>query len=450
MGDFLVANGARLVGMAVLVLLSAFFSGSETALFSLSRDRLRRFRSGTSHLEHVAAQLVSRPRALLVTLLFGNMLVNVMFFALSSALVWDIGRRAATPWAEGAAGLGVLLVVIVFGEVAPKTIAATAPVGLARVASFPLALLGGLLKPITWTLDRVVIEPATRLMTGRRSGQGERGLHVTAEELQAIVELAADEGVVGRDESGMIGEVLRIHATKVREVMVPRVDMVACDVATPTAEVLDVFRRTRHKRLVVYRDSADEVVGLVTARRAFLDPGRPLASLLEPVRFVPEQQTVERLLRMFRENKIQLAVVVDEYGGTAGLVTLEDCLEEIVGDIRDEHDARATAVERLSDREFLLAGDLSIRAWSEYVRAELGAETRVDTLGGFVMGLLGRIPTEGDSCRWGNVRFTVREVSRRPYGAPGRPLKVLVEILDSWSDTDEPGVGESAGKGGEG
>ena len=446
MGDFLLAHAPKLAAMAALLVLSAFFSGSETALFSLSRERLRRFRQGPHRLERVAARLVARPRSLLVTLLFGNMLVNVMFFALSSGVVWDIARRTENAWGP-VAGLGVLLVVIVFGEVTPKTIAAAAPAPVARLAGVPLVLLCRVLTPITWVLDRWIIEPATRLATGRRDARG-GDLFLTAGELQAIVDLASDEGVVGRDEGEMIGEVLRIHDTKVREVMVPRVDMVACEVTTPTEEVLATFRRTKHKRLVVYRGSADEVIGLVSARGTLLEPDRPLSELVEPVHFVPEQQTVEMLLKELRGQKIKLAVVVDEYGGTAGLVTLEDCLEEIVGDIQDEYDEASVPVERRSDREFVLAGGLSMRAWSEFLRTEYDTETRVSTLGGFVTGLLGRIPSEGDSCRWGNLRFTVEQVSRRGGGAQGRPLKVRVEILDAGAE-GAAGVSDPGPQGGD-
>jgi len=444
-GDFLLAHAPRLAAMTVLLGMSAFFSGSETALFSLSRDRLRRFRQGPHRLEHVAARLVARPRRLLVTLLFGNMVVNIMFYALSSTVVWDVGVRSGSGFWAGVAGIAVLLAVVVLGEVAPKTIAATAPAGLARLAGVPLYLLSRALVPVGWLMDHAVIEPATRLVTGRREAHGS-GPFLTTDELEAIVDLAADEGVVGRDEGEMIGEVLKLHETKVRQVMVPRVDMVTCEVSQPAGEILDIFRRTTHKRILACRGSPDNVIGLLRARSVFLHPEQPPAKLVEPVHFVPEQQTVEMLLKVFRENRIQVAVVVDEYGGTAGLVTLEDCLEEIVGDIHDEYDRPEPPVERLSEREFLLSGDLSMRAWSEFLRSELDTEMHVATLGGFVTGLLGRIPREGDSCRWGNIRFTVRQVDRRPQGGPGgRPLKILVEMLD-----DAPGTAAETPRGTEG
>ncbi|MBN2582722.1 MAG: HlyC/CorC family transporter [Planctomycetes bacterium] len=435
MPELLSEHAWRLAAMACLLTLSAFFSGSETALFSLSRDRLRRFRAGPHRTERLAARLVAQPRSLLVTLLLGNTIVNVTFYAISSSVVWSIGTRNHALGV--AAGILVLLTVIVCGEVGPKTVAATAPEGLARLAGVPLWGLRWVLRPVVYVLDHWVVEPLTRLVTGQ--GTRSRQLLVTTEELQAIVELAGDEGAVGRDESDMINEVLELHEVRVREVMVPRVDMVAFDVDEPTARLLDEFRRTRLKRMVIYRGSVDEVVGLVSSRRAFLEPGASVRALLEQVRFVPEQATVETVLRLFRQEQIQMAVVVDEYGGTAGLVTMEDCMEQIVGDIQDEYDHLEAQVERLSEREFLLDANLSMRAWSDYVLTELDTEMDVVTLGGFVTGLLGRLPREGDQCSWGNLRFTVRSLGRHRSGAHGWPKKIMVEILGDTPTADGRG-----------
>ncbi|HOI56560.1 MAG TPA: hemolysin family protein [Phycisphaerae bacterium] len=437
MVEWLSEHALRLVAMACLLALSAFFSGSETALFSLSRDRLRRFRSGPHRTERLAAALVAQPRSLLVTLLLGNMIVNVTFYAVSSTIVWSIGSRSHV--AGVAAGLAMLLAVVVCGEVAPKTIAATAPEGMARLAGVPLWGLRWLLRPVVVVLDRGVVEPLTRLVTGRRSRGAQ--LLVTTEELQAIVDLAGDEGAVDRNEGDMINEVLQLHEIRLREVMVPRVDVVAFDLTAPTERLLDEFRRTRMKRMVVYRGSIDDVVGLVTSRRAFLEPHKPVRELVEPVRFVPELASVEAVLSLFRREQIQLAVVVDEYGGTAGLVTMEDCLEQIVGDIQDEYDHIEARVERLSDREFLLDANLGMRAWREYATAELDTDMDVVTLGGFVTGLLGRLPREGDQCTWGNLRMTVRSLGRHRGGAHGWPKKILVEILDEAPPTAEQSTG---------
>jgi CBS domain containing-hemolysin-like protein len=225
----------------------------------------------------------------------------------------------------------------------------------------------------------------------------------------------------------MLTEVLELAELRVREVMTPRVEIVACDVRLPTPLVLDLFRRSRHTKIVVYEGGIDETRGVVYAKTAFLAPDRPLATLVRPVHYVPETKTVESLLQEFRANRIQLAMVVDEYGGVAGLVTLEDCLEEIVGEIEDETDRPGLEpVRRLGPAEYLLAGNLSIRSWADLFdqdRPDVGG--RYSTVAGFVTSLLGRVPRQGDAATWRNLEFTVEEVRRR------RVMRVRLRLLDA-------------------
>lgn len=425
MVEVLAAFPFHLAAMALLLGASAFFSGSETALFYLSRDQLRRFRTSGNPLRYLAARLMDDPRGVLVTVLFGNMTVNVGFFAMSVMLAHQIGDRfpgQAWAWRVGIFIVAPLLV-IVFGEVTPKSLAATRPARIAPWVSLPLTLLGWVVLPLRWILGYAVVGPLQRLITGRRPVP--RAL-VTTDELQAIVEVSEREGAVSRDESEMLTEVLELAELRVREVMTPRVEIVACDVRTPTPRVLDLFRRSRHTKIVVYEGRIDEARGVVYAKTAFLAPDRPLATLVRPVHYVPETKTVESLLKEFRANRIQLAMVVDEYGGVAGLVTLEDCLEEIVGEIEDETDRPGPEpVRRLGPAEYLLAGNLSIRSWADLFdqdRPDVGG--RYSTVAGFVTSLLGRVPRQGDAATWRNLEFTVEEVRRR------RVMRVRLRLLD--------------------
>jgi putative hemolysin len=261
-------------------------------------------------------------------------------------------------------------------------------------------------------LGHVFVVPLARLITGR--GHEEHSF-VTTEELQAIIEVAAREGAVSGQESDMLADVLDLGELRVREVMTPRVEIVGCDFVTPMPIVLAVFRRTRHSKIVVYEDEMDNITGVVYAKTAFLNPDQLLADLVRPVIYVPETKTVESLLREFRARKIQFAVAVDEYGGVSGIVTLEDCLEEIVGEIRNETD-RATVdpVQRVGEAEYLLAGDLSIRSWADSFDLEMPEEGgRVSTVAGLVTSLLGRMPRPGDTVAWRNLEFVVEEVKHR-------------------------------------
>ena len=425
MVEVLSAFPFHLAAMALLLCASAFFSGSETALFYLSRDQLRRFRTSGSPLRYLAARLMDDPRRVLVTVLFGNMTVNVGFFAMSVMLAHQIGDRfsgQAWGWRVGIFIVAPLLV-IVFGEVTPKSLAATRPARIAPWVSLPLTFLGWVVLPLRMVLGYVVVGPLQRLITGRRPVPCAL---VTTDELQAIVEVSEREGAVSRDESEMLTEVLELAELRVREVMTPRVEIVACDVRTPPPRVLDIFRRSRHTKIVVYEGRIDETRGVVYAKTAFLNPDHPLAVLVQPVHYVPETKTVESLLQEFRAKRIQFALAVDEYGGVAGLVTLEDCLEEIVGEIEDEMDRPGLEpVRRLGPAEYLLAGNLSIRSWADLFdqdRPDVGG--RYSTVAGFVTSLLGRVPRQGDTVTWRNLEFTVEEVRRR------RVMRVRLRLLD--------------------
>ncbi|HUU10843.1 MAG TPA: hemolysin family protein [Phycisphaerae bacterium] len=404
----------HLVVMALLLSASAFFSGSETALFNLSREQLRRYRVSRSPFHRAAARLMDDPRRVLVTVLFGNMTVNTAFFVMGVMLMHETGERHPDKVGAWQFAIGTLtpLLVIVFGEVTPKSLAATMPGALAPVASLPLLVLEYVVLPVRVILGYAVVGPLARLVTGGR--RAERGF-LTTEELQAVVEVAADEGTVSSAESEMVADILELGEVKVREVMTPRVEIIGCDLCTPTRVALPIFRRSRKTKILVYEGRMDNVVGIVYAKTAFLNADRPLSALVRPVYYVPETETVERLLGEFRSRRIQLAVVVDEYGGLAGLVTLEDCLEEIVGEIEDETDQPAVEpVRRLGPSEYLLAGNLSIRSWEDLFDIDLPeGGARYTTVAGFVANLLGRLPDRGDTARWRNLEFAVEEVHRR-------------------------------------
>ena len=417
---------AHLAAMAALLAASAFFSLSETALFNLSRDQLRRLRASHNPFSLLVTRLMDDPRHMLVTVLFGNMTVTTAFFVLGVMLVDDIGLQH--PEAIGLwrviIGAAMLVAVIVLGEIIPKSLAATMPEPFALAAGLPLTAVGYVVLPVRVVLTHVLVAPLARLVTG---GGHEPHAYVTRDELQALVEVAAREGAVTAQESDMLADILDLGERKVREVMTPRVEIVGCDRATPMAIVLAVFRRTHDSKIVVFEDEMDNICGLVYAKTAFLNPDGPLADLVRPVYYVPETKTVESLLKDFRARKIQFAVVVDEYGGVSGIVTLEDCLEEIVGEIENEKDQPAVdPVQRASDTEYLLAGDLSIRSWADEFDVDVPSEGgRYSTVAGFVASLLGRLPKPDDAAEWRNLRFTVTEVRHH------RVTRVRLELLGS-------------------
>ena len=404
----------HLATMLLLLGASAFFSASETALFNLSREQLRRFRASGNPLRALAARLMDKPGHVLMTVLFGNMIVNTAFFVMGVQLIGEI--RRLHPQQAGLLGvaIGVLtpLAVIILGEITPKSLAATMPGFVAPLAALPLKALGYVARPVRVVLGYAFVAPLARLITG--GGRREHSF-VTTEELQAILSLAAREGAVSGQESDMLADVLDLGQLRVRQVMTPRVEIVGCDRATPMPVVLAVFRRTRHSKIVVYDGEMDNILGVAYAKTAFLNPDGPLDGLVRPIFYVPETKTVESLLREFRARKTQFAAAVDEYGGVSGIVTLEDCLEAIVGEIRNETDAApGQPVQRIGEAEYLLAGDLSIRSWADSFDLEVPEEGgRYSTVAGFVTALLGRMPRQGDAAEWRNLEFIVEEVKHR-------------------------------------
>ena len=408
------AYPGHFVAMGILLGASAFFSGAETALFSLSREQLRRLRASRSPFHSLAARLMDDPRRLLVTVLLGNSVVNTALFAMGVVLLHTLSEEHPEHlglWRVLIAA-GLPLTLIVFAEVVPKSLGAVLPQALAPVASVPLAALEYAAYPVRVLLVGGIVAPLERLITGRRR---QETAPLTTEELQAIIAVAAREKAVTTDESDMLVDVLGLGQLRVRDVMTPRVEIVGCDVATPTRVALIVFRQTRQTKILAYEGNMDNVIGVVYAKTVFLNPDRPLSELLRPVYLVPETKTVESLLKDFRARRIQFAAVVDEYGGLAGLVTLEDCLEEIVGEIEDETDRPAAEpVQRISDTEYLLAGNFSVRSWAGFFDLDLpAAGGRYTTVAGFVTSLLGRLPKAGDAARWRNLEFVVEEVRHR-------------------------------------
>ena len=312
-----------------------------------------------------------------------------------------------SPWAAGALGVASLALVIVFGEVGPKGLAIAHPEGFARVIAVPLLLVQKVLRPAALVCVRLI-----RAMTGwvRRFAPQEPYIH--ADELKMLVEMAEKQQVLDAPMRGMIQDVVDIGQTRVKQIMVPRVDMSVFRNGSGRERFLEVFRATPHKRYLCYGETLDDIENVLFTRDVLLAPQAELRGLLRPVVFVPETKTVESLLHMFRRQGLDFAVVVDEYGGTAGMVTIEDVIEEIFGEIVDEFDPVGPEVREEPDGSYLLKGDLSLETWREMFGHELPS-ANVDTVGGIVTALLGRMPKAGDTVTFQNLEFGVESMRGR-------------------------------------
>ena len=266
-------------------------------------------------------------------------------------------------------------------------------------------LIVQVLGPVTSVFRIVFLEPVLRLLFGH--AHAPRG--TTLAEFRALVNLSRRRGLIGEEEDRLLGEVTELGMLKVRHVMRSRVDMITTNVAQAPAAVRELMQKHRLTRIPVYAGHVDNIIGLVHLRELFLRPGVPLDRLVRPVRFVPEQKTVESLLGFFRTTGTDMAVAVDEYGGIAGLVRLEDIAEELFG--RTETPTTAGPIQQLGPLQYRLAGDLAVHDWADAFGVDL-EETRVSTVGGLVTTLLGRIPRKGDVAYIANLKFTVERVRR--------------------------------------
>jgi putative hemolysin len=397
----------ELVVLGLLLLLSAFFSGSETALFAANRLRLRHLREEGHRGARVALALLDQPGRLLSTLLIGNNISNTGLAVVATAtLVRWLGRERGSVYAFVAVTVLLLLV----GEITPKTFAARHADRVAVIAARPVQWVGGLLSPLSRLLS-LITNLFARPLGGRVLSDAPL---VTEEEIQMIVRMGEEQGVLEQEEREMIHSIFEFGDTVVREVMVPRVDMVAVEAGEPVETVLDIIRTQGHSRVPVYNETVDQIVGLIHVKDllAGFKEGRLVGSARDfarPAYFVPETKRLDELFREMRRKKVHMAIAVDEYGGTAGLVTIEDLLEEIVGPIQDEYDAEEPPVKILNERVALVDGAVHL----DDVNASLGIALPAgedDSLGGFVTSLLGHVPSQGERISYGDVEFVVERV----------------------------------------
>lgn len=394
--------------LVILLGCSAFVSGAETALFNLTPSQRHQFASSSNRFRRAAADLIHRPDRLIVTLMLGNMTVNVAFFALASLTVIRTAERLAG-WQSTLLGFGPLLAIILFGEVLPKALALRVPGTYAAATAMPIRALGLFLAPALKILQVALISPAVRLLAPERPHARS---DITHDELQALLESSAKHGILDLPTKTLLREVIELATIKVHEIMIPRPDIRAYDINAPRARLLKLISRERLAQTLVYDGDLDHILGFVPTRQVLLYPDRPIQALLRPVIYAPEIITVDELLTTLRERGRKMAITVDEYGGTAGLITIEDIVEEIVGELRDADEDQPEPVEQIGPDTYLLAGNLPIRSWAESFDMPVDVH-RVATLGGFITASLGRLPVEGDTVHLANLTLTVRQVHGR-------------------------------------
>ncbi len=397
----------RLAVLFVLLFLSGFFSGSETALLALDRLRVKflqqKGRPGAAQL----AQLLERPDRLLGGILVGNNLVNIAATVVATGFFVSLyGERG-----ELLTILVLTPVILILAEVCPKTFAAQFPEKTSFFVLRPILLVIWILSPVIY-----VVTGISGLLTGFFHRGEKENDSLSEDEIRAIIEAGEESGVVAAEQRRMLHGVFDLSETRVRDVMLPRTEIVGIEAGSSFAVVLDILRSARHSRFPVYSESLDSIVGVIHSKDILGCIGKEdvfsLKALCRKPHFVPESNRIALLLQSFRKRKEHLAIVVDEYGGVEGLVTLEDVVEEIVGEIHDEHDIEEADFRPLGPKRFLVDGAVSLRVLNRRFELEL-PEEQVTTLAGLLMQKMGKIPVEGDFCEIDAIRFGIRQMDGR-------------------------------------
>ena len=433
-------NWLGLVGLLVVVAAQGTLTAAKAAFTSARRSRLRQMADdGRPHAVQ-AAQLAEEASRLLGTLYLGNAILTILASALAILTLFSPLTSALTEgglpsgWAAGLSlasiVVGTACLLLTLGQLVPEAIAAahaeqwalrlTWVVQLAQIALWPLVRL------MVWASNRLAAPFGGIPFSGTSL--------ITEEEIKTLVDAGEEEGVIEEDEREMIYSIFAFGDTLAREVMVPRIDIVALDVNTPLPEAVDRVIEAGHSRIPVYEGSIDNIIGLLYAKDllAYLRNGHDdlsLRDILRPAYFVPETKKVDDLLRELQQHRIHMAIAVDEYGGTAGLVTVEDILEEIVGEIQDEYDEEEPIFEQIGEGEYIIDARMDLDDVNELLGTELSTESG-ETLGGLIYSTLGRVPVPGDRLQVDGLQIEVLTVKGRRIG------KVRGRLLEK-RNTDE-------------
>jgi putative hemolysin len=419
----------ELVLIGVLIVINAFFSASEIAIVTARRSRVRQLIEEGKHPSAVTLlQLSENPSRFLATIQVGVTIAGFFASAIGAVTVVGLMENALHQVpvgfiSQGSSLISLILVTVliafftlIFGELVPKNLAIRRAEAVALFVARPIDLVARALSPFV----AILVGTTNLILRLLRSEQRAKMPAVTEEEIRSMIEAGEQEGVVEPIEVRMIEGVFDFGETRVHEIMVPRIDVAALPQEASVKEALDLFQSTGYSRLPVYDESIDNIVGILYAKdflRFFgQDAGtQAITPILRPATFVPESKRVSELFTQLQHSHTHVAIVVDEYGGTAGLVTLEDMLEEIVGEIQDEYDAADKRIETVSAEEAVVSGTLSLNDLEDALDIEL-ERNEFDTVGGLVYSKLGRIPNPGDEIVFPQVTLRVLTVHGRRIG----------------------------------
>jgi putative hemolysin len=392
-----------LIFLVFLLVCSGFFSGTETALFSLNRIERRRLKEDESSRSQLIARAIQRPRRLLSTILFGNTLVNVA----TSATATLVFQRLLHSHSLAMAIVVDTFLVLFFGEILPKTIAVNYAMPLAQASILPLDLFKRLSSPLVRIFDWTA-----QLILGILNVRDESARGLSPSELDVLFEEAGRKKTITPQERRIARNIMHFSETTAEEIMTPRVDVVSAPLDTSHDALEQMMVEARHTRIPIYEEEVDHIVGFVGTKEFFLNPGSKISDLLKPVAIFPEGAKIHRVFRHMQKNLLNMAAIVDEYGLTSGMVTMEDLVEEIVGEIYDEYEKAEELIRPVGPEEWIIVCRAAIEDVNEVCGLNLPEGESV-TLNGFLCDEFGEIPSPDQFVERSGARFTVMKSTRR-------------------------------------
>lgn len=413
--------------LLICIIFSALFSGSEVSLFSLDLKKIKNSYPNKGIVNTYITSLLEYPRRLLVTILLGNTLFNVAasIVAVNIALELAYYYQVTEDLALLIQIIILTFLILLFGEITPKVWASKNPLSFAKFVAVPIYWISILIYPATRILTELIRYISSKLKYNKSHTA------ITSTELAELANLGVEKGTIDEDEQGLITGLVTFKEITVREVMTPRVDIIAVPINSEFVELMELITGSGHSRLPLYDENLDNILGVIYAKDLLPYVGNSenrekfnIKKIARKPMFIPDSKLISELMHEFQEKNTHLGIVVDEYGGTAGLISLEDILEEIVGEIRDEYDQEENEIVNLEDGKYLVLGKVPIDEINEILEVDLSSENDdYDTMGGFIFNHAGNIPDENYSLEYLNYKFSVKEVINK------RIKKVLIEKI---------------------
>jgi len=410
--------------LIVLIALSAYFSASETAFASYNKMRMKsEADEKTGKKARRVLELSENYEKLISTILIGNNIVNILATSIATLLFTHLISNEAL--GATISTVVMTLAVLVFGEITPKTVAKRNSHSFSKGVVDSLSTLVVLFTPLTAIFNlwqRFVL----------RFFKTDDEASVTEEEIITVVEEAAEDGEIDEQESELIKNVIKFSDLDVNDILTPRVDMAAVELSWDRERIAQVFAETEFSRLPVYEENIDSIVGILYQKDFYNNSAMSVAKLIKPVKFIFSSMKISRLLRLFQETKCHMVIVNDEYGGTEGLVTLEDVLESLVGEIYDEHDEVVEDIIQVSENKFKALGSTSIDKFLEFFSLEdIQEDSDITTVSGFAAHNLEKIPDEGDMFEYENLKITITKTDSN------RVLEAVIEVFEKEPEEEE-------------